>query len=212
MTELLTMAQNLIYGCELALNPIQIQEFVHMLKQNSPSVLNTTLMDIARRPSSISNLLIQLLLNAGSDPNTRDEYMYTPLMTTCMFDDSGASTHILIKNGADLNLVDSVGYSALIIACMFNNDIGSRLLINAGADVNLGDLDNRTPLMSACICSKSNKMLSIIELMISVGADINAQDINGRTSLTLTQLYTKNDMANLIIEILISNKLEKLSI
>jgi len=97
----------------------------------------------------------QLLLDGGADPNSKDDYLNTPLHVLC---DQGFATPtpeeieveiklmiMLINAGADPNAVDEWGQTPLFDAVKFERDRFVKILIKAGADVNIKDKEGKTP-------------------------------------------------------------------
>jgi ankyrin repeat protein len=129
--------------------------------------------------------IIQALLWAKADVNSRDSNGQTPLM---MIDEQSTTDLVwdLLNAGAKVNLHDKDGETALMAAAMFNNTEVLKTLLDAGAKVNVTTNDGVTALMLAADQGHVNN----VRLLILAGADINTQDKSGKTALQYAQ---KND-------------------
>ncbi len=89
---------------------------------------------------------VELLLEAGADPNISDADGFTPLM--------GAATYnhvemisLLKEAGADVNVKEkTMGWTALMYAASNGHEETTKLLLELGADKTITDLDNKTAL------------------------------------------------------------------
>ena len=93
--------------------------------------------------------IVQLLLEAGADPNARDDRGLTPLHEGATNSNPVVAAHLLAA-GADPNGLDNDGYTPLHYAAARsgNGRVVTRLL-GAGADPLVESNDGRTPLHSA---------------------------------------------------------------
>ena len=126
--------------------------------------------------------IIQALLWAKADVNSRDRNGQTPLM---MIDEESTTDLVwdLLNAGAKVNLHDSDGETALMAAAMVNNTEVLKTLLDAGAKVNVTTNDGVTALMLAADEGHVNN----VRLLILAGADINTRDKNGKTALQYAQ-------------------------
>ncbi len=86
-------------------------------------------------------------LNAGADPNARNETGATALHLAARFNPSAAVVEALIEAGADLHLRDNPGRTPLHLAAWQNPSVAViRALIEAGADPNEPNDKGMTPL------------------------------------------------------------------
>jgi ankyrin repeat protein len=169
------------------------QSFFDQVIQNRPEAVNlflaagmnpdvaeedkTVLLEACRRGfKEVGSALIE----AGADPDAKDEYGVTCLMY-CAITGSSELMQKLIEMGADVNAKDRYGRTALIEALTTENDIPLQLykvLIDAGADVDARIAGGLTPLMLA-----ADGSTEILHILIDAGADLNAADDSGTTAL-----------------------------
>ena len=88
-------------------------------------------------------------LENGADPNSKNEFGYTPLHIVVRYENSKECLEILLKNGADARIKNVFGKTPL------HNVAGSEganfkkwleILLKNGADANSKDTDGDTPL------------------------------------------------------------------
>ncbi len=109
-------------------------------------------------------------LNAGADPNARDETGATALHLAARFNPSAAVVEALIEAGADLHLRDNPGRAPLHLAAWQNPSVAViRALIEAGADPNEPNDKGWTPLHLA---ARAN--FHVVEALLDHGALLDA--------------------------------------
>ena len=123
---------------------------------------------------------VQACLEAGADPNARDEDGYTPLH----FLDSGEAAALLLAAGADPNARDNDGETPLHTTVEYGNHPHFEkavVLLEAGADPNVREESGDTPLHRL---RWTSKYLGELErAFIRTGADPNLLDEGGRIYL-----------------------------
>ena len=121
----------------------------------------------------------EALIEAGADPNARDNLTETPLFRALL---AGNRKMIaaLAKAGANLNLRSS-GETALQRAIRWNRPKTVSALAAAGADLELRDSNGWTALHLAA----NEGRPAMIAALVEAGADINARDFSDRTALHL---------------------------
>jgi len=128
------------------------------------------------------NDTVNLFLEAGMNPNVKDQYETTALMNAA---GRGYLDIVvtLLNSGADVNATTSSGHSALMGAVNNGGIDIVKVLIAKGADVNakyVGKIyDGKTALMWAAEKGYSD----IVTLLINNGADINAKDSSGKDAV-----------------------------
>jgi len=133
---------------------------------------------LERAISNGNREILQVLLWAKADVNSRDSDGQTPLM---MIGEDTTSEMIwdLINAGAKVNLRDHEGDTALISAAEVDNVEALKALLDAGAKVNETNNDGETALIAAA----QMNLVHNVRALILAGANVNARDKMGRTAL-----------------------------
>jgi ankyrin repeat protein len=142
--------------------------------------------------------IVKYLIDAGANPNERDETGKTPLMWLG-WGERTENFKALIVAGADVKAKDNDGKTALMISAsrFFYEEV--KILLDAEADVTAKDKNGWNALMytSASGFRKSEigahgdgmivwlKATKIIEELISLGNNLNDQNNDGDTALIL---------------------------
>ena len=168
---LLAAAQQLREGCQCAphLSIISIllgaQARVNTADADGRSVLSFATVPCASQ-------VLNLLLEAGADPNMADVNGKTPLHRAAWYYHNSVNILSLVRGGAAVNALDNNGKSALTIAVGENGDPEvAALLLKNGADVRTGGGHYGSPIAAAARYSS----VGMIELLIDAGADVNHQ-------------------------------------
>ena len=136
--------------------------------------------------------LAQVLLQAGANPNVKDEAGQFPLHLA--FNMGRKLVHdvkFLLQKGANPNMVDQFGESPLHVAasehrCQLGcgcTDIVKQLL-DSGANPNCTNIWGRTPLHNA-VESQLCKEDQVVKILLDRGADKTIADNKGWTPLTI---------------------------
>jgi ankyrin repeat protein len=124
------------------------------------------------------------MLNAGLDPNVRDDAGYTPLIAAAR---SGniAVIRLLVSRGADPNLRDAAvnSWTPLLHAIHKAQPGASATLLEAGANPNGTDTAGSTPLMMAAGYGYTD----IVKILLAHGANPRLATGGGITAIDLAR-------------------------
>jgi hypothetical protein len=138
--------------------------------------------------------VVQLLLEAGANPNTADNHGQTPLFLALKLGKLDL-VRTLIEGGGDVNLQSRSGFSLLHDAVKRGDVALTRLILTLGPDLDARTVDGWTPLIAAV-----QKDLEIVRLLLNAGADVNAASRFGYTSLQRAAAQNKADVVKLLLE------------
>lgn len=128
--------------------------------------------------SAVSNSekeIVQMLLEAGADPNQKSKDKFSPLINACdKYRPNLEIIKLLFEYGADPNIQDNDGSTPLHIAVRNDSSEITELLLTNGADPNIQDNMGNTPLHIP-----ANYKIS--ELLIKHGADETIKNDQGKT-------------------------------
>ena len=134
---------------------------------------------------------LQLLLDAGADPNAANDFGATPLMW-CAGD--ARKVKLLLSKGAAVNARSKLGRTPLLVAAAYDGATEpARLLVESGADVNA----RHNAGMSVLEQAAASNNVEVARLLLAKGADANATDLVGLTPL-LFAAANGNDNAELV--------------
>lgn len=119
---------------------------------------------------------VRACLDAGADPDARDDDGTTPLHSVAW--DAKASTlvEMLIDAGADPNAKDQSGRTPLHFAAPYNVPSVVALLLEAGGEVGARDDYGYTPLHRLAKRSNEPGVLATVDLLHKAGADPNTRE------------------------------------
>ncbi|MDR3500968.1 MAG: ankyrin repeat domain-containing protein [Legionella sp.] len=124
---------------------------------------------------------IELLLDAGADPNTTDQDGISVLNNIGMHAELADILARLLQLGADSNARYYNDMSPLHTAASFvGRKRHAQLLLEYGAEPDSVDEQGNTPLMEA----SGGDSLEIVQILLKAGADINHCNDDGETPLT----------------------------
>mmetsp|Transcript_21043 Transcript_21043/g.27216 ORF Transcript_21043/g.27216 Transcript_21043/m.27216 type:complete len:407 (+) Transcript_21043:31-1251(+) len=152
--------------------------------------------------------IIHLLLQAGANPNIKNEFGEGPLHVSIKQKNlSKQVLDLLLNYGGNINAYSTIGVTPLHIACWSRFDDGIQLLLNSGANPNLATsmlLDRWMPIhyVSCFGCSLKSFML-----LIKSGADTGVTNNDGLTPLQIAS-KTKNSSVVLVLKDISLNKLK----
>lgn len=142
---------------------------------------------------------ISLLLDAGADPNTFDQYG-DGVMTHAAETDRTVCIRLLLEANAELIPGPPTG-KKLIGAAIHTTRYASKLsslkqLLDAGADVNASTMEGLTPLINVARLDK----VDFARLLLDYGANINATTTSGQTPLNTAITYNSHNVLRLLLE------------
>lgn len=159
--------------------------------------------------------IVDELLNLGADPNLKNMWGDTPLVTALLRRHSEIAQDLL-SHGALVNEPDSTGATPLIEACARSQGVTVATLLKVGANVHLKTRQGISPLMAstadmsgrltreilsvdhriddtsrdgytALFTAASVYNLPAVKELLAAGANINMRDKAGETVLTVVQ-------------------------
>jgi ankyrin repeat protein len=169
------------------------------VKRPSKNSQGRTLLVSAATEGKIA--MMDVLLKAGADPNTKDESGMTALRQVAWTGKNQlAATKRLIAAKADVNLVADDNWTPLIQVMYADPGVAvpvAQLLLQAGADASIVNNEGNTALSLAA----ERGMPVLIPALIKAGADINARGRDG----TALGLAAEKGQANVVKALLEAN-------
>ncbi len=138
--------------------------------------------------------IVELLIAAHADTNTRDDQGRTPLMTL-VGGGQKAMVPLLLDHGANVNAADDAGATALHRAAQNGSPELVALLLAHKADVNAKDKAGTAPLHLAALNGNS----AAIKALLAAKAEINIGNNQRTTPLEIAASYDKRDAAGLLL-------------
>ena len=154
---------------------------------------------------TVSNLMVQMLLEEGADVSLVDEYGFTPLIDAVAsgvltgFDAMG----LLIRASAEAGVLDAQDLEGKTALLHFpTGDVETmRLLLDAGADPNVPDNDGKTPLhYLATLVPFFHETYEDVEALLDAGADPNEIDKEGWTPARYAGSKGHKEIFRLLLE------------
>jgi len=148
-------------------------------------------------PTTAHLLIMEILINAGADIESRDDLGRTALWWA-VCDGNNQSVELLLQHGANTEAVDELlGRTALMFAVMdLEEDGKSTLLLEHGAKVNASDRSGETVLMLAA----GHPVSANVALLLKHGAEVNARSPHGSSALMEAARRGCTDNARLLLE------------
>nr|XP_009392582.2 PREDICTED: potassium channel KOR2-like isoform X2 [Musa acuminata subsp. malaccensis] len=136
---------------------------------------------------------LQVLINAGADPNKTDYDGRTALhMAACKGHEQVVK--FLIQRGSNTNCIDKFGTSPLFETLKTGNDRIAAILVENGAILNLDDAGNY-------LCEVvTNGNIDLLRCLLEYGANPNSKNYDRRTPLHVAASEGLHLMANILIE------------
>ena len=166
----------------------------HGVDVNATNNKNATALLIACEKGNKNT--INVLLNAGADPNITDDYGYTWLHYAAQNVRCTEVLQTVISHGVDVNATNKYNKTALIKACESGNTYAIDVLFNAGADPNISDEHGDTWLHYA---ARSYQSTEVLQAVISHGVGVNATNKNNETALIIACERGNKDDINVLL-------------
>jgi ankyrin repeat protein len=139
--------------------------------------------------------VVTSLLEAGADPNKKDDDLRTPLHYAVLEGHEGI-VKLLLEQGAEPNTKDKHGGISLHPAASRGHGALTALLLEHGARADTLDEEGKGPLYIAAY----NGHVPVVELLLEGGADIDAADQEGRTPLWWAAHQGDSELLELLLE------------
>jgi ankyrin repeat protein len=121
---------------------------------------------------------LQQLLDAGEDPDQKDDQGFSPWMWAINFEENDALNLLLDKIPA-IPATDAAGRRRLAMTASLNNLVAVRALLRKGVPVDSPAIDGATPLLVAAASGYTR----VMKVLLAAGASPNSQDQHGDTPL-----------------------------
>ena len=143
---------------------------------------------------------VQLLLQAGADPNTRVTNQKAGLNSAPVIGLAAGNGEIsilqsLIAAKADIEGKDATGLTPLMISAFTGNNAALETLLSAGSNVKARDSAGYTALMFA---SNSDRA-ACIKSLLAHGAEVNARDNDDSTPIMFASQHGYNECVRLLL-------------
>ena len=119
--------------------------------------------------------VIRLLVEKGSDVNSKDYYGYTPLMKAVMHNNNLLTINYLLENGANVNAKNELGYTAAMIALQTRVLEAFKIFKHYYVDLSVVANDGKNCSDIAYKIYKDTDNPEIKEILISLGFDFSTK-------------------------------------
>ncbi len=132
--------------------------------------------------------VLSVLLDAGFDPNAKDDNGWTPLLLAVYLNDNAIVSSVLVDAGAQPNVRNNSGWAPLHYAVNSEKRLTASILLDAGADPNARTYDDAgsTPLHMAA----QNDDPLLVSTLLDMGANPVARSADGRMPIHSAAYYT----------------------
>lgn len=145
---------------------------------------------MAKNKTEICNLFLE----AGIDPNSRDDFG-TPLLNLAVRNDNEDFVKKLLAAGAKINEAsEDRGYTPLMDAVWRGNYEITKLLIEKGAELNTISKEGQSNLVLAVGADRIN----ICEILAKNGADPDIKDQMGMSAYGYATLFKKTEIVDIL--------------
>ena len=161
-----------------------------LAKKGKPSVGILT-----KSAASGNNELLQVLLDAGANPNETNSDGETPLITALSSKQAHAAK-TLVAAGADLKMADKSGMTPLIEAANAGQAEICQKALAVGADVNASYKNGNTALILAA----ARGHLEIVRMLLDAKAEIDKSSKGGYTALIVASSFGHTEVVKALLE------------
>lgn len=141
--------------------------------------------------------IVELLLNAGADPDHQGSVFRTVLVYAVSASDEKLVS-ILLEQGADTDIKDATGMSALLVAAQRGHLEIINLLLSYRADPEIADSNSGN---TALLFAAEYGHLEIVRRLFTSGVDINHTNKQGQSAWSLARAAGHKDIAYLLEEV-----------
>ena len=138
--------------------------------------------------------IVQILLDAGAEPDKADEVLWTPLLWCCATYGREDIVQLLLERGADPNKASTREYTPLYRAVRYGCKETVQLLLEHGADPNKASPLGDPPLHFGAREGK----IEIVQLLLERGADHKKKDAWRMTPLDYATKKGHKEVAQLL--------------
>ena len=137
---------------------------------------------------------VALLLEAGADPNARNQQDATPLTYAAW---SFEKTHLLLQKGAQIDAASKSGITPLMVASRTHANIATlRFLLDNGAKVNAVDEFGNDALIKAAAAGD----LEMVQALLAKGADPRRANRAGITALQFAPAFSDSARLQMLLK------------
>lgn len=139
--------------------------------------------------------IVKLLLEAGANPNTKNNSGETALMVDLNF--SGQYADILMEHGANINECSKNGTTALAIAAAYGSPETLKKILSYKPNLNITD-DHMKDVMFSSV---RNNNIEVIDILVKAGVTVNLQDDEGQNALLYAAYFGKVGAVKKLVEL-----------
>ena len=141
--------------------------------------------------------VVQVLIDAGADIDTQNDYGCSPLHTAC---ESGELyiVKMLVRAGAEVRATNDIGCTCLIIAACSGRTEFVRYLVGLPeVELNHQNVTNNYTALHYAVCAVQT---DVVQVLIDAGADIDTRGDDGRSPLHTAYNSETPDVVKMLVE------------
>ena len=140
--------------------------------------------------------VVELLLEKGAKPNTRDRAGISPVLITALQARNPLCLDMLMKHGGNINVKDKIGATPLDWVATNGRLELVKTVVGHGADIHATNSEGLTAMMKAAY--KGHE--PVVEFLLDKGSRINAKSKGGQTALIFAATEGHVDVVKLLLE------------